>query len=212
MKREHLKRRYPEAEFGGFSDVDGTVAFYARVSALLTADMTLVDFGCGRGASAQDPVVYRRNLLTFRGRVRRVIGVDVDGHGINNPTIDEFRLLAPDGIWPIESSTVDLVLSDSVMEHLPDPDLLFSQAARVLREGGCLCMRTPNRWGYVAVVARLIPERFHKKVLKRAQPLRLEDDIFQPCIAAIASRRSTGNSPNTGLMQSHMGMSPSRPI
>ena len=178
MKRDHRKLGYPEIEFGGFSDVDGSVKFYSRVSALLTPDMTMVDFGCGRGASAQDPVVYRRNLRTFRGRVRRVIGVDVDGHGINNPTIDEFRLLPADGIWPIESSAVDLVLSDSVMEHLPDPELFFSEAARVLRNGGCLCLKTPNLWGYVALVARLIPERFHKKLLKRAQPLRSEDDVF----------------------------------
>jgi SAM-dependent methyltransferase len=178
MNRVRPTCAYPEAEFGGFSDVDGTVAFYSRISALLTPDMSVVDFGCGRGAQAEDTVVYRRNLRTFRGRVRRVIGVDVDGVGINNPTIDEFRLLAPGGVWPLESSTVDLVFSDFVIEHLPDPDLFFIEARRVLRKGGYLCLRTPNVWGYVAVAARLIPERLHKTVLRRAQPTRLEDDIF----------------------------------
>lgn len=146
MKKEYLKRGYPEAKFGGFSDVDGTVAFYSRVSALLTPAMSLVDFGCGRGAQVEDTVVYRRHLRTFRGRVRRVVGVDVDAVGINNPTIDEFRLLAPGGMWPIDSSSVDLVFSDCVMEHLPDPDLFFSEAVRVLRKGGYLCLRTPNVW------------------------------------------------------------------
>jgi SAM-dependent methyltransferase len=178
MKRDYRRRGYPEIEFGGFSDVDGTVTFYARVSALLRPDMSLVDFGCGRGAQAEDPVVYRRNLRIFRGRVRRVIGVDVDGVGIKNPTIDEFRLLAPGGIWPIESFSIDLVFSNFVMEHLPDPDLFFSEAVRVLRKGGYLRLRTPNVWGYVAVAARLIPERLHKKVLRRAQPERKEEDIF----------------------------------
>lgn len=178
VKRDYRKLGYPEIEFGGFSDVDGTVKFYARISALLTPDMTLVDFGCGRGAHTEDPVAYRRNLENFRGRAGRVIGVDVDGVGLANPTIDEFRLLPPDGIWPIESSSVDLVHSSFVMEHLPDPDLFFSEAARVLRSGGYLCLRTPNAWGYVAFVARLIPERLHKEVLRRAQPERLEKDVF----------------------------------
>jgi hypothetical protein len=39
MKRDYRKLGYPEIEFGGFSDVDGAVKFYARVSALLTPDM-----------------------------------------------------------------------------------------------------------------------------------------------------------------------------
>src|ERR1017187_7270627 len=98
MNREHLRRGYPEAQFGGFSDVDGSVAFYARISALLTPEMSMVDFGCGRGAQAEDTVVYRRNLRIFRGRVRKVVGVDVDPVGSNNPTIDEFRLLTPGGM------------------------------------------------------------------------------------------------------------------
>ena len=71
MKRDHRKLGYPEIEFGGFSDVDGSVIFYSRVTALLTPDMIMVDFGCGRGASSEDAVVYRRNLRSFRGRVRR---------------------------------------------------------------------------------------------------------------------------------------------
>ena len=140
--------------------------------------MSLVDFGCGRGAQTEDPVAYRRNLQNFRGRVRRVIGVDVDNAGLKNPTIDEFRLLAPGEMWPIEPSSIDLVFSDWVMEHLPAPDLFFSEAVRVLRKGGYLCLRTPNVWGYVAIAARLIPERLHKKVLRRAQPTRLVEDIF----------------------------------
>src|ERR1035437_5733267 len=98
MKTEYLKLGYPEAEFGGFSDVDGTVAFYSRVSALLTPDMSVVDFGCGRGAQTEDSSSYRQNLRRFRGRAHRVIGVDVDGVGVNNPTIDEFRLLPPGGM------------------------------------------------------------------------------------------------------------------
>ncbi|MEO8660328.1 MAG: methyltransferase domain-containing protein [Bryobacteraceae bacterium] len=178
MKKNPSRRGYPEIEFGGFSDVDGTVRFFSRVSALLTPDAVVVDFGCGRGAQTEDPVAYRRDISNFRGRVRKVVGIDVDRAGAGNSTIDEFRHLLPDGIWPIESSTVDVVLSSFVMEHLPDPELFFSEAARVLRRGGYVCLRTPNVWGYVAVAARMIPERLHKKVLKRVQPKRLDEDIF----------------------------------
>lgn len=211
-KKDHRRAGYPEIEFGGFSDVDGSIRFFSRVAALLTSDAVVVDFGCGRGAHVEDPVVYRRNIRNFRGRVGRVIGVDLDRVGVSNPTIDEFRLLPSDGIWPIESSSVDMVLSSFVMEHLPDPDLFFSEAARVLRKGGYVCLRTPNIWGYVAIAARLIPERLHKKVLKRAQPERLEETSSQRSTAAIVSRNFGGNLPSTGLKDLLTDMSRSLPI
>lgn len=46
-----LKERfYPETTYGGFSYVDGTIAFFSRVNALLKPESVVVDFGCGRGA------------------------------------------------------------------------------------------------------------------------------------------------------------------
>lgn len=65
---KHLERFYPESRFGGFSDLDGTVAFYGRIQALLDAGMTVLDVGCGRGAGLmEDPVAYRRRLHDLRG-------------------------------------------------------------------------------------------------------------------------------------------------
>lgn len=58
-----LHRHYPEARFGGFSDVDGTVAFYSRVQALMTPENVVLDVGCGRGSGLQDDAVpWRREL------------------------------------------------------------------------------------------------------------------------------------------------------
>jgi hypothetical protein len=94
---------YPESNFGGFSDIDGTVVFYTRVNALVQPSFRVVNFGCGRGACAEDPVTFRRNLSSsLKGKVAKVIGLDVDPAGFDNPTLDEFRLVTPDGLWPLE--------------------------------------------------------------------------------------------------------------
>src|SRR2546422_991874 len=69
---------YPEVKFGGFTDVDGTIAFYTRVNALIGASSTVLDVGCGDGAYATDPVAIRRTVRVLKGRCRRVIGIDVD--------------------------------------------------------------------------------------------------------------------------------------
>ena len=77
-----LQRFYPEARFGGFSDVDGTITFYTRVQAMLSPDSVVLDVGCGRGAGLQDDsVVYRRELRRLRGRCQRVIGIGKLGAG-----------------------------------------------------------------------------------------------------------------------------------
>jgi SAM-dependent methyltransferase len=169
---------YRESRFGGFTDVDGTLAFYIRVNALVGPASTLVDFGCGRAEYQDDPVSVRRGLRDFRGRVARVIGVDVDQCARTNPYLDEFRLLAPGGCWPVGDSVADMIVADWVLEHITCPEHFFREAHRVLAPGGCLCIRTLNRWSYVGMAAILIPNRRHAAVLRVAQPGRREEDVF----------------------------------
>src|SRR5690349_1576763 len=69
---------YAETTVGGFSDIDGTIRFYVRVNALIQPSFRVVDFGCGRGTHSQDPIAFRRNLRSLKGKVAHVIGLDVD--------------------------------------------------------------------------------------------------------------------------------------
>jgi SAM-dependent methyltransferase len=168
---------YPESRFGGFTDVDGTVRFYSRLRALITAESVVADVGCGRGARSEDDVSFRRDLTRLRGRCRSVIGIDVDAAAANNPAIDEFRPI-PDGRWPLQDASVDVAFADWVLEHVDDPRRFFAEAARAVKPGGYFCARTANKWGYVSVASRLIPNRLHQRVLSRVQAHRAERDVF----------------------------------
>ncbi len=172
-----MQHFYPESRFGGFTQVDGTIAFYSRVQALARPDSVVVDFGCGRGAYAADPIPFRRNLRVLKGKVQRVIGLDAAPAGAENPFLDEFRCQET-SVWPLDNASADLIVCDNVLEHLPEPEVFFAEAYRVLRPGGMLCIRTPNRWNYVALLSRLIPNRRHAQVLAKAKPGLGEEDIF----------------------------------
>ncbi|MCB1016509.1 MAG: methyltransferase domain-containing protein [Acidimicrobiales bacterium] len=171
---------YPEVGAGGFSRVDGTVEFYGRVRALLRPDDVVLDLGAGRGVGPQeDPVAYRRALQVHQGHVARVIGADVDPVVKENPVLDEAIVL--DGVsapLPLDDASVDLVVSDFTFEHLDDPAHTAAELTRVLRPGGWICARTPNKWGYIGVGARLVPNSFHTRFLRRLQPDRKAVDVF----------------------------------
>jgi SAM-dependent methyltransferase len=173
--------RYPETLAGGFTCVDGSVAFYSRVQALLAeleAPATVVDFGAGRGRQADDPVAYRRTLRELRGPGRTVIGVDVDPVVVDNPRVDEGRVIQPDGRIPIDDGTVDLVVSEWTFEHVDDAERAAAELHRILRPGGWVCAMTPNKWGYIGLGGRLVPNRLHVGALRKLQPGKREVDTF----------------------------------
>lgn len=174
-----LQRFFPEVQAGGFSHIDGTIEFYTRVNALIASGMTVLDFGAGRGAALQDDRCrYRRELRQLRGKVGKVIGLDVDPIVTTNPGLDESHVMVAAEPLPLADASVDLIISDYVLEHIPDAEATASELARVLKPGGWLCARTPNRWGYMALAASLIPERLHTRVLARVQPNRKTEDVF----------------------------------
>ena len=187
--RPELRSRFhPESRFGAFTELDGAIRFYARVRELLPPNGVALDIGCGRGTQGDDPVTVRRDLRILRGRCRSVIGIDVDPAGARNRFIDEFRLIKSPRDWPVEDASVDLALADFVVEHVADPDAFFTQVARVVRPGGHVCIRTINVNSYLGVASRLIPSRFHYKVLRRAHSAREAEDVF-PTVYRCNTRR-----------------------
>lgn len=165
-QKDYLGLYYPESRFGGFTGVDSTIAFYTRVQSLVNPSSVVLDVGCGRGAYAEDPVRVRRELRTFRGKCKRVIGIDVDRQARENPFLDEFRLIEGDR-WPVEDAAIDVAVCDHVLEHIGQPERFFAECRRTIKPGGCLCVRTPNALNYISLLAKLVPNRFHARVLDK---------------------------------------------
>lgn len=137
-----------------------------RVDSLLKPGATLLDAGCGRTV----PV-----LKNYLGRAGRLIGVELVEftdvpHGIETYNADLAKLPLPD-------ASVDLIMSRSVFEHLTDPEAVYREFSRVLRPGGAVVFLTANMWDYGTLVARLVPNRFHARIVKHVEG-RAEEDTF----------------------------------
>jgi SAM-dependent methyltransferase len=174
-----LLRYYPEIAAGGFSHVDGTVQFYLRVNALLRPEFRVLDLGAGRGWWLEsDPGDFRRQLRLLRGKVAQVVGQDLDPIVATNASLDAAVTTRAGERLPFDDGHFDLVLADYVLEHVEDPGFVAGEICRLLKPGGWFCARTPNRWGYVSIAARMLRNENHAPLLRLAQPDRKELDIF----------------------------------
>lgn len=171
-------RFYPESQFGGFTNIDGTVIFYSRINSLIDKDDIVVDIGCGRGAYGDDSIRYRRNLRILKDKCKKVIGLDIDPRAASNPFINEFYLIGNE-TWPLESESVNLCLCDYVLEHLSNPDAFFQECYRILKPGGYLCIRTSNQLSYFGLITKILPERMHSPVLSISKDHLSEIDKFK---------------------------------
>jgi SAM-dependent methyltransferase len=169
----------PERIAGGFERDDGTVQFYTRVDSLLSPATTLLDYGAGRGRQFDVPDPgYAQLLQNFQGRVAKVIGIDVHSGVHEHPYLDERHVIHPGAELPLPAGSIDIVVADWVLEHLESPGDFAEEMERLVPSGGWLCARTVNRWGYVGIGARLLPNSVHARLVRRLIPVARSGDVF----------------------------------
>lgn len=109
------------------------------------ANITEGDVVLDLGSGAGNDVFVARALV---GEAGKVIGVDLTEEMIARATQNqaklgyanvEFRLGDIEGL-PVQSDEVDVVLSNCVLNLVPDKDKAFQEIYRVLRPGGHFCI------------------------------------------------------------------------
>src|SRR4051794_41003784 len=130
---------YPEPELSRVPD--GTVESFAGVAnhwqfGRVEPGEVVLDLGCGAGT----------DLLIGAQTAGRAIGVDMtppmleraaasaDAMGLANVELHESLIEA----LPVEDASVDVLISNGVIDLVPDKDAVFAEIDRVLRPGGRL--------------------------------------------------------------------------
>ena len=128
--------------------------FRSHILRYVNDTSVVLDVGAGAGIVEQ---------MNFRGTAARVCGIDLDPRVLDNPYLDDAQVTGGESI-PYDDDTFDVVISDNVLEHLEEPQKVFAEIARVLKVGGVFLFKTPNRFHYMPLIARLTPHRFHRFV------------------------------------------------
>jgi arsenite methyltransferase len=185
--------------------------------AALRPGETVLDLGSGAG---NDVFIARHEV----GPEGRVLGVDMTPDMIGRARANaaklgfdnvEFRLGEIEHL-PVEAGSVDVVISNCVLNLVPDKARAFAEMARVLRRGGRFCVSDIVATGelpagvraaaglYVGCVAGAIPEADYLGLLAKVgfedvrivepKPIELPDEALAPHmgLAEIAAFHASG--------------------
>lgn len=143
----------------------------------ITPETRVLDAGCGRAGV----------IGLFRDKARLTVGLDADlaslcdNVGLHQAVLGRLTEL------PFAAASFDLVISSWVIEHLPEPETVFAEIARVLRWGGHFIFLTPNAWNYVVLINRLTPAWLQRRLVPRLYGCQ-EKDTF-PVVYRANTRR-----------------------
>jgi len=164
--------------FCDLSSTDGTVDFYFRINTLKDSKAIYLDYGAGRAAWFEDDTnAARRAVRAMKGKFAEVIAADIDPVVTQNNSADRCMMIEDNRI-DLPDASVDVIVADYVIEHIPDPQAFAAEISRLLKPGGWFCARTPHKMHYVALAERIIPSKLEYKALHAAQPDRKEADVF----------------------------------
>ena len=187
-----LDNIHPERAVTGSSKLDGTLKFYSFVKTIMCElqAQRVMDFGAGRGAPLlRETRRWRKDLLDLRQHGAEVYACDIDPAVKSHQWSDHQVVLDARSI-PFEDEFFDMIVSDVTFEHIREPERVAAELVRVLRPGGFICARTPNRYGYPKFFASLVPNKLHARVLSYVQPRgRQEADIFPTAFQMNSVRR-----------------------
>jgi ubiquinone/menaquinone biosynthesis C-methylase UbiE len=140
---EHYRSRYKQLIP---SWAHATVRYQDLIAKCIKPNFRVLDLGCGRGG-----VVERL------GDTATWMGIDPDFRSLKlHRRVNFARCCADASTIPIAKNSIDIVAASWVLEHLSEPEMVFTEIARVLRPGGHFFFLTPNIKHPLPLLSRMV--------------------------------------------------------
>jgi ubiquinone/menaquinone biosynthesis C-methylase UbiE len=131
--------------------VPGGRVYLELIQEKINKQTTLLDLGCGD----------RGYIEAFKDDVQEIIGLDQDPKLLARNTIVDSKLSGDGEHIPLPDTSLDMVVSEFVLEHLEHPKTVFQEIHRVLKPGGYVVIITPNLLHPVFLLSLITPHGFH---------------------------------------------------
>lgn len=135
---------------------DSLKIYISCINQFVSQRSSILDIGCG----------HADFLSSVYQKTPEVYGLDPDSYALSRNTTITYKLCGLADHIPFPDNTFDLVSLAWVLEHIEEPEKVFTEIHRVLKPGGKMIFLTPNAWNYVTWINRLIPNVFHDSLVR----------------------------------------------
>jgi len=150
-----LEPHLPQARLNISLHYELTVAEHMR---RLTPGSIVVDAGGGRKCCYAE----------YKPEGIEIVAADVSGEELSlNKEADRGVVADVSTRLPFADSSVDIVTSKHLLEHLPDISRFVAESHRVLKPGGLFASLLPSRYALFAILSRLLPDSARENLVHR---------------------------------------------
>jgi ubiquinone/menaquinone biosynthesis C-methylase UbiE len=147
LEPEVMDTERDAVEYDGMDFTDVNLSFALRAAGLAPLTGTVLDVGTG---TARIPILFLQqsgsalsvHAVDLSAEMLKLAAQHVERAGLSA----RITLHRADGkVLPFADGRFDMVMSNSLVHHLPEPRLFFSEVARIVRPGGAVFVRDLRR-------------------------------------------------------------------